>query len=59
MSRRAGADPLIAGDLISSGTLTESRLIAPGEVWSATLEGLDLPALTLHVSRDAVGASSL
>lgn len=48
ISRRAGAEPLAAGELISTGTLTESRLIAPGEVWSATLEGLSLPALTLH-----------
>jgi len=49
ISRRAGATPLAAGDLISSGTLTESRLIASGEVWTATVDGLDLPALTLHV----------
>ncbi len=49
ISRRAGAEPLVAGDLISSGTLTESRLIAPGEIWSATLDGLALPNLTLHV----------
>ena len=49
ISRRAGAEPLRAGDLISSGTLTESRLIAPGEVWSATVDGLQLPALTLKV----------
>ena len=49
MSRRAGAAPLAARDLISSGTLTESRLIAPGEVWSAAVDGLDLPALTLRV----------
>ena len=49
IARRPGAEPLAAGELISSGTLTESRLIAPGEVWSATVEGLDLPTLTLHV----------
>ena len=49
IARRAGAEPLGAGELISSGTLTESRLIAPGEVWSATVEGLALPALTLRV----------
>jgi len=49
ISRRAGAEPLSAGDLISSGTLTESRLIAPGETWSATIEGLALPALTLRI----------
>ena len=49
IARRAGAEPLAAGELISTGTLTESRLIAPGEVWSATVEGLALPALTLRV----------
>jgi 2-oxo-3-hexenedioate decarboxylase len=50
ISRRAGADPLAAGELISSGTLTESRLIAPGETWTATVDGLALPALTLRVT---------
>jgi 2-oxo-3-hexenedioate decarboxylase len=49
IARRAGADPLGAGELISSGTLTESRLIAPGETWTATIDGLDLPSLTLRV----------
>jgi 2-oxo-3-hexenedioate decarboxylase len=49
ISRRPGAEPLVAGALISSGTLTDSRLIAPGEVWTATVEGLALPELTLHV----------
>ena len=49
ISRRAGAEPLAAGELISTGTLTESRLIAAGDVWSATVEGLSLPDLTLHV----------
>ena len=50
LSRRAGATPLAAGELVSSGTLTESRLIAPGETWSAQVEGLALPELTLRVT---------
>jgi 2-oxo-3-hexenedioate decarboxylase len=50
IARRPGAEPLAAGELISSGTLTESRLIAPGETWTATVDGLALPALTLNVS---------
>ena len=50
LSRRAGAEPLAAGELISSGTLTESRLIAAGEAWSATVDGLELPTLTLRVT---------
>ena len=50
LSRRAGAAALAAGELVSSGTLTESRLIAPGETWSAKVEGLALPELTLRVT---------
>jgi 2-oxo-3-hexenedioate decarboxylase len=42
------AAPLAAGDLVSSGTLTESRAIAAGETWTAAVDGLDLPTLTLH-----------
>jgi 2-oxo-3-hexenedioate decarboxylase len=48
-SRTAGATPLAPGDLISSGTLTDSQLIAPGETWAASLDGIDLPKLTLVV----------
>lgn len=40
--------PLSAGDVISSGTLTESQPIAPGQTWTATLDGLDLPTLTVR-----------
>jgi 2-oxo-3-hexenedioate decarboxylase len=47
--RRADAEPLAAGELISSGTLTESKGVAPGETWTATLEGLELPPLILRV----------
>ena len=44
------ADPLRAGELVSSGTLTESQPIAAGEKWTATLEGLPLPRLTLQTT---------
>ena len=46
LSRRAGAEPLAAGDLVSSGTLTESQPIAVGQTWSAVVGGLDVPSLT-------------
>ena len=46
---RAG-QPLEAGALISSGTLTESQFLAPGESWTAALDGLGLPALTLRTT---------
>ena len=48
IARQPGAAPLEAGELVSSGTLTESQPIAPGQTWTATVEGLDLSALTLR-----------
>jgi 2-oxo-3-hexenedioate decarboxylase len=49
ISRTATAEPLAAGELISSGTLTTSTPIAPGEQWQATVDGLPLAGLTLQV----------
>ena len=49
ISRQAGADPLAAGELVSSGTLTTSLPIAAGETWSVEVDGIDLPALTLRL----------
>ena len=43
-------EPLAAGEIISTGTLTESKPIAPGEVWSAAVDGIDLPAIALRIS---------
>jgi 2-oxo-3-hexenedioate decarboxylase len=44
-----GTEPLAAGDLVSSGTLTESTPIQPGATWTASVEGIDLPTLTLSL----------
>jgi 2-keto-4-pentenoate hydratase len=51
LARQPGADPLAAGELVSSGTLTESQPIAPGETWTAVVDGLALPRLTLRSDR--------
>ena len=48
LGRQPGAEPLAAGELISTGTLTTAQPIAAAETWSATVEGLDLSALTLR-----------
>jgi 2-oxo-3-hexenedioate decarboxylase len=53
IARQPAAEPLAAGEYVSSGTLTESCLIAPGETWTARLEGLDLPDLTLQTATTA------
>jgi len=49
MAKPHGSEPLAAGVLVSSGTLTESTPIQPGATWTASVEGLDLPTLTVHV----------
>jgi 2-keto-4-pentenoate hydratase len=48
IARQPGAEPLAAGELVSSGTLTESQPLGPGETWVAVVDGLALPPLTLH-----------
>lgn len=45
---KAGA-PLEAGAVISSGTLTEAQLLAAGETYTAVVEGLALPPLTVQI----------
>jgi len=45
LSRRSRA--LDAGELVSSGTLTESNPIEPGQTWTAVVSGVPLPPLTL------------
>ncbi len=42
------ARPLAAGEVITSGTITDAMPIAPGEAWTAEVEGLELPALTVN-----------
>lgn len=49
LAARGHAGELAAGTVISSGTLTDSQPIAAGESWSATVDGLDVAALTLRI----------
>ena len=47
MAKQDGSEPLAAGHLVSSGTLTESTPIQPGAIWSASVEGIELSTLTV------------
>jgi 2-oxo-3-hexenedioate decarboxylase len=42
--------PLGAGEIVTTGTLTRAFPIRPGEVWTTTLSGLDLPGARLIVA---------
>ncbi|HWD21511.1 MAG TPA: fumarylacetoacetate hydrolase family protein [Burkholderiales bacterium] len=45
---RQGAAPLAAGEIVSTGTLTDAHPVAPGETWSTEIRGLPLHGLTVH-----------
>ena len=49
VQRQPACEPLQAGELFSSGTLTPAQPIQANETWRVELEGLDIPALSLRV----------
>lgn len=50
IARRFPNEPLSAGEIVSSGTLTAGHLTAPGDLWTAAVEGISLPPLTLTLA---------
>jgi len=47
LSTQPEAPPLAAGEIISTGTLTDAHPIAPGEAWSTEIRGLPLSGMRL------------
>lgn len=45
-----GAEPLRAGELISTGSLTTAPPVTAGQRWSVEATGLDVPALSIHLT---------
>jgi 2-oxo-3-hexenedioate decarboxylase len=50
ISPHSTAEPLSAGDVITSGALTDGQAIAGGQTWTATVSGLDLPSLSIRTT---------
>ena len=50
LSRQSRFEPVRAGEIVTTGTLTRPVPIAPGETWAASLEGIDLPGLTMTLT---------
>ena len=48
--RRFPSEPLRAGEIVSSGTLTSGHSTDAGDSWTAQVEGLPLPPLTLRLA---------
>ncbi len=49
IARQPDAEPLAAGELVSTGTLTTSCPIAAGETWRAEVDGIELPPVNLKL----------
>jgi 2-keto-4-pentenoate hydratase len=47
---RAGLPPLAAGDLVSTGTLTDNQPAAAGERWTARADGLPVRSVTVTLT---------
>jgi 2-oxo-3-hexenedioate decarboxylase len=47
-ARRPGSEPLAGGELVSTGSLTEAQPLGPGETWTASVDGIELAALTMR-----------
>ncbi|MFN3548448.1 MAG: 2-keto-4-pentenoate hydratase [Mesorhizobium sp.] len=41
--------PLRAGEIVTTGTVTRAFPVAPGERWSTTISGFDLPGLSVEI----------
>jgi len=50
IARRFPTQPLSAGEIVSSGTLTAGHLTDRGDLWTVEVEGLSLPPLTLRLT---------
>jgi 2-oxo-3-hexenedioate decarboxylase len=48
LAAQPGAAPLVAGEAITTGTITDAHAVRPGETWSTRLRGLALPGLTVR-----------
>jgi len=47
LANQPGARPLAAGELVSTGTMTDAHPVAPGETWTTELAGLPLEGLEI------------
>jgi 2-oxo-3-hexenedioate decarboxylase len=49
MPRQPGAETLVAGDLVSSGSLSDAQPIAGGEIWRAEAHGIPLTPVSVRL----------
>jgi 2-keto-4-pentenoate hydratase len=50
LAEQPDSEPVRAGDLVTTGTLTEAHAVEAGETWHSTLNGIALPPLQVMFS---------
>ena len=50
LARQPDAPKLAAGELVTTGVITDAHPVAPGERWSTQLSGIALPGLSLEIA---------
>jgi 2-keto-4-pentenoate hydratase len=48
LAKQPGAPALAAGELVTTGVITDAHPVAPGELWSTRIAGLPLAGLTIE-----------
>lgn len=48
LTRFPGCAPLSAGEIVTTGTLTEAMPLEPGQAWTASFAGIDFQPLALR-----------
>lgn len=50
LARNPTQPPLVAGEIVTTGTLTRALPIAPGQTWTTQLRGVELEGIRLNVT---------
>ena len=48
LARQPASEPLRAGEIVTTGTITDAHPIAAGDTWQTRLAGIDLPGFTIE-----------
>jgi 2-keto-4-pentenoate hydratase len=48
LDKQPGTPALAAGEIVTTGVITDAHPVAPGEIWSTRIAGLPLPGLTIE-----------
>jgi 2-oxo-3-hexenedioate decarboxylase len=47
IARHPRSEPLAAGEMVTTGTLTDAQPMRPGDVWSTELDGIGIDGIRL------------